>query len=269
MNDDELSTSTSDESDEPWIEWYGRQTGNELLCQVDRNYIEDSFNLYGLRHQVPNYSDTLALILDDVAGEDSDDYSDDRYSKAAAQLYGLIHQRFILTSRGLEKMVRKYKAGDFGHCPRLSCEKQRVLPIGLSDKIGEPPKLFCPRCKELFHCPKGEIREEINGAFFGRTFAHLILITHPKLMPERVKIQAPKSYVPKIFGFRVYDPERHQKIRNDSTIVSSAVASSTMDGGEPCYVKPVSYISINSCDTSSTVNRVEAPNRGSNKRLRE
>ena len=31
---------------------------------MDRAYIEDAFNLYGLKEEVPNYNRALALILD-------------------------------------------------------------------------------------------------------------------------------------------------------------------------------------------------------------
>ena len=43
----------------------------------------------------------------------------------------------------------KFKASEFGACPRTLCEKQTVLPVGLSDSVslsGENPmKLFCAR----------------------------------------------------------------------------------------------------------------------------
>lgn len=37
-----------------------------MFCEVDRSYIEDGFNLYGLRHWVPNINESLDVILDRV-----------------------------------------------------------------------------------------------------------------------------------------------------------------------------------------------------------
>ncbi|RLN48882.1 hypothetical protein BBJ28_00020959 [Nothophytophthora sp. Chile5] len=53
-----------DEEDEKWVQWFCSLSGNEHFCEVAQSYIEDSFNLYGLRAMVPNYQDALNIILD-------------------------------------------------------------------------------------------------------------------------------------------------------------------------------------------------------------
>jgi casein kinase II subunit beta len=53
-----------EEEDEKWIQWFCNLPGNDHFCEVAQSYIEDSFNLYGLRAIIPNYQDALNIILD-------------------------------------------------------------------------------------------------------------------------------------------------------------------------------------------------------------
>ena len=78
--------------------------GHEMFCEVERSYIEDGFNLYGLRTCVSNFSDCLDLILDRIGPDDSDD---SHLTQSACTLYGLIHARFIITAHGLDAMYNK------------------------------------------------------------------------------------------------------------------------------------------------------------------
>ena len=75
-----------------------------MFCEVERAYIEDGFNLYGLRACVSNFSDCLDLILDRIGPDDSDD---SHLTKSACTLYGLIHARYIVTAHGLDSMYNK------------------------------------------------------------------------------------------------------------------------------------------------------------------
>ena len=44
--------------------------------------------------------------------------------------------------------LEKYKAADFGRCPRVLCNNQPVLPVGLSDTPRQKcVKLYCPKCE--------------------------------------------------------------------------------------------------------------------------
>lgn len=58
----EVSVSEGDDS--CWISWFCNLKGNEFLCEVDDDFVQDDFNLCGLSSQVPYYDYALDLILD-------------------------------------------------------------------------------------------------------------------------------------------------------------------------------------------------------------
>lgn len=98
---------------------------------------------------------------------------------SAEMLYGLIHQRFICSRAGIQQMSEKYELSHFGVCPRTFCDQVRTLPVGLSDVPGEDTvKLFCPSCLDVYVPPNSRF-QTVDGAFFGRTFGALFLLTFP------------------------------------------------------------------------------------------
>jgi len=210
--------SSASGNDEPWIQWFCGLKGHEMFCEVERSYIEDGFNLYGLRSFVSNFSDCLDLILDRIGADDSDD---SHLTQSACTLYGLIHARYIITAHGLDAMYNKYAAKEFGTCPLIQCFGQPVLPVSLRDEMGaDTVKIFCPKCKCVYHPPP--IRSRINhgtinhasgsgavdGAAFGTTFPHLFLMTFNNLVPDALSPET--SYVPRVFGFRVHHIARQR-----------------------------------------------------------
>jgi casein kinase II subunit beta len=119
--------------------------------------------------------------------------------QAAMDLYGLIHARFILSPRGLAMMREKFLLGAFGMCQRILCDRQVVLPIGLSEELSTSRvKIFCPRCQEVYVPRQKHL--DIDGAYFGISFANILFKTYPDLYPK----DGPLTYQPLIFGFKIF-----------------------------------------------------------------
>eukprot|EP00735_Rhodelphis_limneticus_P014961 TRINITY_DN9080_c0_g1::TRINITY_DN9080_c0_g1_i1::g.18169::m.18169 TRINITY_DN9080_c0_g1::TRINITY_DN9080_c0_g1_i1::g.18169 ORF type:complete len:280 (-),score=20.38,sp/P40229/CSK2C_ARATH/63.21/2e-96,CK_II_beta/PF01214.13/1.7e-79 TRINITY_DN9080_c0_g1_i1:338-1177(-) len=214
-----LSSFSSDDEETSWITWFCSLKGNEFFCVVDENYIQDEFNLTGLSSQVPYFEYALDMILDlDAADDDITEEQQHLIENAAETLYGLIHARYILTSRGMSEMYEKYSNVDFGRCPRVSCEGQPVLPVGQSDILRQSTcKIYCPRCNEIYY-PKSTRHGNLDGAFFGTTFPHLFLHHYPELYPTK----PPKKYVPRIYGFKLHKSMRQNGIRSANAAATNA-----------------------------------------------
>ncbi|KAH7175671.1 casein kinase II beta subunit [Dactylonectria macrodidyma] len=264
--------STSSGVPESWISSFCSLLGHEYFAEVSEEFIEDDFNLTGLQTQVAMYKEALEMILDvepedDEDEEEEEEEDDDNESgpgdgqerigrhtaerrhhsrmasdlsvieSSAEMLYGLIHQRFICSRAGIQQMSEKYELGHFGCCPRTNCEQSRTLPVGLSDIPGEDTvKLFCPSCLDVYVPPNSRF-QTVDGAFFGRTFGALFLLTFPEydlskrgievLSSNTSRIPDPESFVngmyakniapglgpgriyePRIYGFRVSERAR-------------------------------------------------------------
>ncbi|KAL6309668.1 casein kinase II regulatory subunit-domain-containing protein [Sparassis latifolia] len=221
-----------------WISWFCSLPGHEYFCEVAEDFIEDDFNLTGLNAMVPFWKEAMEMVLDVEPDEDAAKIPDVSIVEASAELlYGLVHQRFILTRAGLQAMVDKYEAGVFGSCPRVYCSGCNVVPCGRSDLPGlDTVKLFCPNCSDIYTPPSSRF-QGVDGAFFGTTFAHLFFQSYRELAPAPFwkpptssgsstsprssgdssnatqfvnpnthggqKRAAGKVYIPKIYGFRV------------------------------------------------------------------
>lgn len=190
----------SDGEDSSWISWFCNLRGNEFFCEIDDDYIQDDFNLCGLSSQVPYFDYALDLILD---VESSHEEQNELIESAAEMLYGLIHVRYILTSKGMAAMLEKYKNCDFGRCPRVCCSGQACLPVGQSDvPRSSTVKIYCPKCEDIYY-PRSKYQGNIDGAYFGTTFPHLFLMSYGNLKPPP---QAARTYVPRVFGFKIHKP---------------------------------------------------------------
>lgn len=187
-------------SDESWVTWFLGLRSNDIFCEVDEEFIADKFNLHGLE-DIIYFKEALDMILDTDRSEEPESGAPPTalVEKSAEQLYGLMHARFILTNRGIGQMVEKYRNGDFGLCPRVFCELEKALPIGLTDVIGQHKvKLYCPKCKDVYE-PRFRY-SAIDGAYFGTGFPHMLFMVHPELRP----LPPERYYTARLYGFRIH-----------------------------------------------------------------
>ena len=112
---------------------------------------------------------------------------------------------------GLALVYGKYLQGAYGYCPRAFCDKQRVIPNGLSDVLRQNRvKVYCAKCEEMY-IPQGTNR--LDGAYFGSSLSHIFFQTYSKVIVLPPKVY---YYEPQLFGFRIagkrgskmFSPER-------------------------------------------------------------
>lgn len=132
--------------------------------------------MHGLREKLQYYNEAMQMILA-TESPDSEDLNDKNFLEiyqSAMDLYGLIHARFILSPRGLAMMKEKFILGNFGYCPRVLCERQNVLPIGVSEDLSTSRvKVYCPRCQDVYLPRLKQV--DIDGAYFGTSFPHVLM----------------------------------------------------------------------------------------------
>lgn len=165
--DERLSSSEGGDPDGFTYQFLSRK-GHEFFCEIDEDYILDRFNLTGIAVEVQNYQMALEMVTDTFS-ERTDIKEEWRSTieENARHLYGLIHARFIITPRGLSKMVEvpelhrgakadvnkaeKFNTADFGRCPRVFCSGQPLLPVGMSDVCGfSSVQLYCAHCEDVY-----------------------------------------------------------------------------------------------------------------------
>lgn len=213
MEKEESDEEGSDESFDSWVSWFCNQKGCEFFCEVEEDFISNDFNTYGLKRYVRYFDESLDIILDEEFSEEKDrsiemmkDIHED-----AEKLYGLIHSRYIVTPEGCERMKQLYGYGYFGKCPKVHCGC-KVLPIGMSDvPEKDNVKVYCPRCDDVF-TPRSSKYEKIDGAYFGTSFPHMFFMYFPNL---RTKKKKKRKFPLKIFGFRIHEQGRMNRIQNN------------------------------------------------------
>lgn len=182
------------------------------FVEIDEEYISEIYNYYGLRQKISNFAPAFDLIhgpyippnkrrRDDM--NDIDDYG--------ICLYGLLHNRYLLTEKGIDRMHEKYMKEDFPKCPRTLCGGTKCFPCGISDDMGQATvKFFCPNCKETYHHDKSII----DGSFFGSSYIPILMAKYPDVIPN-IKQEV---YTPMLFGFQLFpEKELDKMIQREET----------------------------------------------------
>jgi casein kinase II subunit beta len=143
--------------------------------------------------------------------------------RAASALYLLLHQRYVLSPRGLDVVRRRLLQRDgratFGRCPRIDCRGTPLLPCGVSDQCGLHPlvvaasgidyaetraKRYCPRCRQIYY----HWDSKVDGCAWGSSFCHLFLmVCGEEVFGDGWREQEEREQERKesrIFGFRLH-----------------------------------------------------------------
>lgn len=182
-----------------WVDWFLTTPAGRYFVRIDDGYLSDTYNYYGLRQKVPNFSAAFELIRGPriEPGARPAEWPEDIDSYGAC-LFGLLHARYLLTDEGQRRMRKRCEDGAFPHCPRTLCRGAQCLPYGAADDIGQSELLlFCPCCGDVYRA--GGEAMETDGAFFGPNWVHPFLARYRDLVPSEL----PERYVPRIFGFHV------------------------------------------------------------------
>lgn len=201
MNED-IFEESSDEDVDSWIANFCSMFGHDYYVEVGQDFIEDDFNLTGLSSIVPFYRDALDMILDFEPEKPINLSNLPLVEHSAELLYGLIHSRYILTRQGLQLMLEKYENKKFGVCSRYYCDGMHLIPISRYDQPGiETVRLYCPCCCDIY-LPNSSRYLNIDGAFFGTSFAGLFIKMYPEI-ERQCNLRSKNLFELKLFGFKL------------------------------------------------------------------
>ena len=186
-----------------WKSYY--LSKNPWLCDIPNDFILDSFNIYGLCTEFEEKTKcrSFQLCLDVITRKLKLDLAQmGDIVNYIPVVYGMIHNRFLLTQDGMSKIEEKYNASVFGVCPRIYCRMEKLLPIGLSSELGKSKvKVFCPCCREVYE-PSTKV--DLDGAYFGPNMVHIfmddLVVDGVKIVDHRKKYE---KFCRRAFGFRV------------------------------------------------------------------
>lgn len=185
-----------------WVEWFCSTPQGKYFVQIDQNFIRDNFNFTGLRSYFSSsknaYSNALEMIRGECIPENKRDGNLAEIEKDAKKLYGLVHARYLTTTTALKEIKKKYESTEyFESCPRVSCNKTRCLPYGVTEEPDRQKlRMYCPCCREVY-IAEDELCSTIDGAYFGHSYLLLFLQIYPGFVKKPMKTEL------RLFGFKI------------------------------------------------------------------
>ncbi|KAL6122895.1 CkIIbeta2 [Nucleospora cyclopteri] len=190
-----MSKNTSSENSEIdyedfWMGKFSKVREHGLLERIPDSYIQDKFNLMGLKNIVEDFDEAHMAISDNGPSLNI---------LEETKLYYYTHQRYItFNKQGMSSMLDKIKNKEFGCCPRYGCKEAMTVPIGISNEYGKSKtKIYCYNCNNCYE-PKGSLKK-LDGCIWGTAFAPMLILSNP----YHFKPKPVKTFVPKLFGFTV------------------------------------------------------------------
>lgn len=180
-----------------WVLNFMNKRQNRYMERIQDFFILDRFNLQGLSDKVENYEDAYLAILDQ---KPSKSYETEE------KVYLLAHQRYIFTKIGADNVLDRVLNKEYGTCPRFGCENAVLIPVGLSNDIGQHETMvYCYNCVNLYE-PKGSLKK-LDGCAWGIGFPHFLVLSYPYHFEKKPY----QPYVPRLFGFKISEPKDNKE----------------------------------------------------------
>jgi Casein kinase II regulatory subunit len=247
----------------PWVRQFLSRCHRDVLLPIPKDFCADNFNLILLppvieqigggsklteekcptnsmqqQKRYPVFRQALRLLTND---DPLPTNIPETLEEAVTALYLLLHQRYIISPRGLDMIRRRFLLGRrdlssynnaspiFGRCPNLSCQGMPLLPIGDSDQFrsfstprcdalsstsyniddtNHRAKRYCAVCGKVYY----HWDSKVDGCAWGTSFCHLFLMVCGKdIFGDWSNHQSAlnrdrqrEAFVAEIFGFRIH-----------------------------------------------------------------
>ncbi|OHT09752.1 Casein kinase II subunit beta [Tritrichomonas foetus] len=177
-----------------WIDLFLNTPQGSLFVKITPEFLKEAANIPGIASEFNNIPEVLELILSQNVSELSTGY----LQTHAELFYGMAHRRFLNTDKGRQAMIEKQKKGEFFKCPRMLCHNFTCVPVGITNDLNKDKvKMFCPNCTDVYNYD-GQF--PVDGGFFGPDWVHHLMNENPEIVSEEL----PETYIPRVFGFKVF-----------------------------------------------------------------